>query len=73
MFSLLTSDAFFYSSCSLYSSDAAVTSVDALSAVNRVAVTGAKGRSMQLYANSPSDPILRVGFWYDDITIPDDP
>jgi len=46
--------------------------VDALSAVNRATSTGAKGRSMQLYANSPSDPILRIGFWYDDIIIPDD-
>jgi len=46
--------------------------VDALSAVNRATSTGAKGHSMQLYANPPSDPILRIGFWYDDIIIPDD-
>jgi hypothetical protein len=53
-------------------SDAAITSVDALFAVNRAAGTGAKGHSMQLYASPPSDAILRIGFWYDDITISDD-
>lgn len=62
----VTDDTFLYSSPY---SDAAITSVDALSAADRATRTGAEGRSMQLCAVPSSNSILQVRFWYDNVTI----
>lgn len=46
-------------------SDVATTPMDAVFTANRAANVGGKSYSVQLYAGSSSDSILRIGFWYD--------